>query len=146
MGYTKKQAGVIYSAIKRGDINVPKGWTKAMYDMVGYWNDYALRHESAMNQKVWYQVYRILDFIFDKRYDLCQYIIDGYSVETEQLDRVISSMTVTQDMLDNPESYGIEEFGFQLFWEVGDTYEVTEPYFEYVIKDGQNNEVARMAC
>ena len=147
MGYTKKQAGVIYGAIKRGNLTAPKGFIKAMYDMVGNnWNHYALRHESEFNQKVFWQTQSILDFIFDKRYDLCQYIIDGYSVETEQLDRVISSTTVTQDMLDNPESYGIDDMFFDFMYEVGDTYEVTEPYFMYVVKDEHDNEVTRVAC
>lgn len=146
MGYTKKQAGVIYSNIKRGNLTVPKGFVKAMYDMVGHWNDYAFRHESDFNQKVCHQVNRILDFIFEGRYDLCQYIIDGYYVSTVYTDRVIDTITVTQDVMDNPEKYGIEDLFFDWCYEVGDTYEVTETIQEYVVEDGNCNEIARFAC
>lgn len=33
--YTRKQAGVIYSAMKRGDIECPKEVISDMYDMAG---------------------------------------------------------------------------------------------------------------
>lgn len=33
--YTKKQAGVIYSAVKRGDVEAPKSVISEMYDLAG---------------------------------------------------------------------------------------------------------------
>jgi hypothetical protein len=86
--FTRKQAGVIYAANKRGDIHMSRKQVSDMYDTVGdpdaYDDDYR----------------QMVRFICDNRYDLAQAVIDGKKVEWRTVYEE-RDFIVTQDMFDH---------------------------------------------
>lgn len=107
---TRKQANVIYATYKRGDIAMSKAQANEMYDAVG----------DTENEGAYAFYKQVLDFIFKKRLDLAQALLDGKQV---RYDDGYEEVAITQDMLDNPEKYGIDDVFFELY-EVGDMYEI----------------------
>ena len=78
-GITKKQAGIIYKNIKNGNITVPKGFAKAMYDGVAL-SDFQLGKASTNIKDVSEKCFKAIDFICNGQIELAQAIIDGHEV------------------------------------------------------------------
>lgn len=66
--YSRKQAGVIYSAMKRGDIEVAPYVISEMYDMVGRVEIYTT-NESEYVQEFAAGVKLAIDYIFENDYE-----------------------------------------------------------------------------
>lgn len=131
---TRKQANTIYRAYKQGGLTLPKGFASKMYKVVGMdW--YELRHcydiEGASS--IAHMTAMAAIYIWEGRTDLAQAIMDGKDVELVRTTEVVREFEVTQDVLDNPEAYGIDEFEV-MFYELGMTYTVEEEHEEYVIR------------
>jgi len=131
---TKKQANTIYRAYKQGQLTLPKGFANKMYKVVGM-SDYELRHcyEIKGASSISHMTTVAAWYIWDGRTDLAQAIIDGKTVEETTVTEVVREFEVTQDVLDNPEAYGIGEIE-AMFYELGDTYRDERNYIEYVIR------------
>lgn len=137
----RNQANAIYRAYKNGHVNVSKHFISAMYKMVGL-SDYAARHESEFAQNVARKAGTAALYILDhdgsvadeeRGYELAQAVIDGKQVEQVKRTVVEREFEVTQDVLDNPEAYGIGEFEV-LFYGLGDTYTEENTYIDYEIR------------
>lgn len=118
---TRKQAGIVYGAAKRGDVTLDKRHAKEMYDIVGRrWGDLDLHDRSIM-----LHVNAAVGHIVAGRMALAQAELDGH--ETEELTRVVGTrkVEVTED--------NWIDFAFDLDhdYEVGDIAEeeVTETYW-----------------
>lgn len=66
---TRKQANIIYAAIKRGDLNAPASFTRKMYDAVG---DTTKETYETMRR---YQI--LVSLIIEEELELAQNVIDG---------------------------------------------------------------------
>lgn len=65
--YSRKQAGVIYSAMKRGDIEAPKSVISEMYDLVGCVDIFNTNDSSYIENFV-AGIKNAIDAIFDNDY------------------------------------------------------------------------------
>ena len=120
--FTRKQAGCIYAAYKRGDLRMTRKQVNHMYNVVG--------DTEAESDCEFYS--QILSFIFDKRLDLAQAMLDGKNVHMVEHE-IKADILVTQDVMDNPSKYGLG-WGDLIFYEVGDRYEeVIEVTTEWVV-------------
>lgn len=115
--YTRKQAGIIYAAIKRGDLVATKKFISELYNSVEDVYDVARIH--AVN--------RIIDHLFNKRFDLAQAEVDGHMTDT------IAVKTITRRA-------ATEEDGEVLFGmvEVGEMYDFEKTTLEWTVLDHDN--------
>jgi len=102
--FTRKQANVVYAAMKRGEVRMSRAQVKRLYDCVGT-ND--MQFSSACS------------FICEGRYDLAQAMLDGGRVEAYDVEHVTRTL-VTEE---NAHEY--------LFFEVGDVVEETTTETRY---------------
>lgn len=126
---TRKQAGIVYGAVKRGDLTLDRQHVREMYDLVGTpWSDMDVRERS-----IFMHVGSAIDHLFAGRKELAQAELDGHHVEERQ--RVIGTraVEVTED------NWLDFAFDFDHDYEVGDMAEeeVTETFWE--ITDGSWN-------
>lgn len=131
---TKKQANTIYRAYKQGELTLPKGFASKMYKVVGMdW--YELRHCYDIDgaSSVAHRTAVAASYIWDGRIDLAQAVIDGKTVDEVVVTETISEFEVTQDVLDNPEAYGIGKLEI-MFYSLGSTYTKEEDHIEYVVR------------
>lgn len=130
---TKAQANTIYRAYKRGELTLPKDFANKMYKTAGM-SDYALRHcrefDGAYRTAIATEI--AAKFIWDGRNDLAQAVVNGREVEEVTVTETIREFEVTQDVLDNPEDYGMDEMESWIY-EVGDIYTEECNHIEYVI-------------
>ena len=132
---SKAAANTIYRAYKQGELTLPKGFANTMYKVAGM-SEYELRHCYSIKNaySVAHRVWKAALYIWHEgRYDLAQAIIDGKDVNQVVVTKVIREFEVTQDVLDNPEAYGLDELEV-LFYDLGETYTEEEDTIEYVIK------------
>lgn len=137
---TKSEANAIYRAYKNNRLNVTKKFINAMYRIVKM-DSYTVGHESKFIQMVahraGYAGLLLLDYedsglSYDRLCELAQAVIDGKKVEKGTISEVIREFEVTQDVLDNPEAYGIGEVEI-FFYELGDMYTEETSRIDYVI-------------
>ena len=74
--YSKKQAGVIYAAVKRGDVTMGKPAISIMYDMVGGVDVFNTSQLDGID-RVKYAVKNAVDAIFAGDMELAQSCIDN---------------------------------------------------------------------
>lgn len=134
---SRAQANTIYRAYKQNQLVLPKGFANKMYKVAGM-SDYELRHCQAYEVKNAFHIATVTtlaaQYIWDNRIDLAQALIDGKYVERITVTEIVREFEVTQDVIDNPEKYGIDELEI-LFYEVGDMYTEERHHFEYVVTD-----------
>lgn len=87
---TRKQANIIYSAVKRGELNASKKFINKLYDSVE-------RTDSDM----YLRVNDIIDWIFKKNFDFAQAIIDGSLIEKKTVE-IVDGYRIATDHEDNP--------------------------------------------
>ena len=81
---TRKQAGIVYAAYKRGDLRLTRAQVRDLYDSVGEYSHYLTE---------------CIGHIIAGRLDMAQAIADGYSVE-EVTNEIVENVTLTQEMFD----------------------------------------------
>ena len=124
---TRKQAGIVYGAIKRGSVSLDKRHVKAMYDIVGTpWGSLDVH-----DRQVLMHIDAAIDHILADQYDLAQAELDGHYTELSQ--RVVGTrkVTVTDDnwidfAFDPEHDYEVgdiaEEDVIEEFWVVKDSH------------------------
>lgn len=101
---TKKQANIIYAAIKRGDLTASKKWINRMYNTVqNTCDDSLIMMHDCQN---------IVSLIFESNFEIAQAIIDGAHAEYRHVKVGTVTITVTKE---NEDDY--------LFYEIGDIVE-----------------------
>ena len=137
---TKSQANAIYRAYKNDRLNVTKKFINAMYKVVKM-DSYAVSHGSdfikMVAQRAGYAGLLLMDcdnsgLSYDRLCELAQAVIDGKKVEKVTISEVTREFEVTQDVLDNPEAYGLDELEV-LFYELGDMYTEGTDHIDYAI-------------
>ena len=137
---TKAEANAIYRAYKNDRLNVTKKFINAMYKIVGL-DSYTISHESdyrkMVAQRAGYAGLLLMDcdnsgLGYDRLCELAQAVIDGKKVEAVTISEVTRELEVTQDVLDNPEAYGLDELDI-FFYELGDVYTEEVSRIDYVI-------------
>lgn len=123
---TQKQAGIIYGAMKRGDIIMDAQHTKEMYDIVGVpWSDMDV-HDRQLSL----HLSEAIEHIFAGRTSLAQACLDGKKVTSKRIPVGTRKVTVTDDNwlefasdLDHDYEIGdvAEEEVFQDVWVISDT-------------------------
>ena len=107
--FTRKQANVIYTAFKRGELTMTRKQTSAMYDLVGK------QRVTEAEAKMRGMFERVIGFVFDGNIEMAQALLDGR--EVRKVYETITKVYTEQDEAD-------DWFGYI---KVGDTY--TEKVF-----------------
>ena len=137
---TKSEANAIYRAYKNDRLNVTKKFINAMYKIVGM-DSYTMGHESDYRKMVAYRAgyagLLLMDYdnsglSYDRLCELAQAVIDGKKVEKVTISEVTREFEVTQDVLDNPEAYGLDELEI-FFYELGDVYTEETRHIDYIV-------------
>lgn len=111
---TKKQANIVYAAIKRGDLVASRKWINDMYNTVGDCTDSSLEMMNRVNM--------VVSFISRGQLDLAQAIIDGKDVCERFVVTSITNVLITE-----------ENAGEYLFNEIGDIVEVEDGEWRWII-------------
>lgn len=110
---TRKQANIIYAAIKRGELNAPKSFVQALYTAVG----------DSDNITFVCTVPRIIDHIFNNRFELAQAEING---------KVTAFKTVATKTIARAAT--IDDW----FFEVGEMIEEQEEIKKWIVTEHNN--------
>lgn len=123
---TRKQAGIVYAATKRGDITMTKRAIGMMYDAVGC--PYADLRDDLRAVAV--RADRAIGHLFEGRNDIAQAILDGRDVERRPHVLGHVHFEVTEDNLEEVQERD------NLFAEVGDVmdYDVTDGFDWFVVE------------
>ena len=89
--FTKKQAGIVYAAIKRGELNASKATVNEMYALVG---QNALSTEEAVKRG---SFERCVGHIMNDRMELAQAELDGKRTELERYVERVEKRIATED-------------------------------------------------
>lgn len=111
---TRKQANIVYAAIKSGRIHADKKWINEMYNAVGN------RFDETANMMV--AVQKVVNFICENIDEFAQAVIDGKNVEEKYVVVGTHEVRVTEENIDN-----------YLFYEIGDVVEEEKGEWRWVI-------------
>ena len=110
---TRRQAGIVYGAIKRGEVTLDRQHTKEMYDLVGTpWSDMDVRERS-----IFLHLGSAIDHIIAGRPELAQAELDGRHTEERQRLVGMRQVEVTDD------NWLDFAFDFDHDYEIGDMAE-----------------------
>lgn len=98
---TRKQANVVYSAIKRGELTASKKWVNELYNAVENVDAVEMQDDAS----------RVIGFMFDGRLDLAQAIIDGKSVEKRYFITSSYEVLVTEELQEKDTRFWWDEVG-----------------------------------
>lgn len=108
---TKKQAGIVYAATKRGDVTADKKFIRKMYDLVGIrWMDLDPKERAIV-----IHAEQAVDHIVNGRLELAQAELDGRYTEQVWVITSVEKVIVTEENID-----AIDD----LFAEIGEEYEI----------------------
>ena len=108
---TKKQAGIVYAATKRGDVTADKKCIRKMYDLVGIrWMDLDPKERAIV-----IHAQQAVDHIVNGRLELAQAELDGKYTEQVWVITSVEKVIVTEENID-----AIDD----LFAEIGEEYEI----------------------
>lgn len=93
---TKKQAGIVYAAVKRGDVTMSAKQVRAMYDMVGD------------PEASYYHIAEAVSHIINGRFEMAQAELDGKYTECVEVVTSVESVLVTEE---NELDFIFEEIG-----------------------------------
>lgn len=110
--YTRKQAGIVYAAIKRGDLTASDKFVKALY------ND----AESTERVDRILAVNRIIDHVINNRFDLAQAEVNGCITDTVPV-KTVTRRPATEE--DGEVLFGIVK--------VGEMHDFSETTFEWAV-------------
>lgn len=107
---TKKQAGIVYAATKRGDVTADKRFIRKMYDLVGIrWMDLDPKERAIV-----IHAEQAVDHIMNGRLDLAQAELDGRYTEQVWVITSVEKVIITEANRDD----------IDLFAEIGEEYEI----------------------
>lgn len=107
---TKKQAGIVYAATKRGDVTADKKFIRKMYDLVGIrWMDLEPRERAIV-----IHAEQAVDHIMNGRLELAQAELDGKYTEQVWVITSVERVIITEANRDD----------IDLFAEIGEEYEI----------------------
>lgn len=108
---TKKQAGIVYAATKRGDVTADKRFIRKMYDLVGIrWMDLDPKERAIV-----IHAEQAVDHIVNGRLELAQAELDGRYTEQVWVITSVEKVIVTEENID-----AIDD----LFAEIGEESEI----------------------
>lgn len=108
---TKKQAGIVYAATKRGDVTADKRFIRKMYDLVGIrWMDLDPKERAIV-----IHAEQAVDHIMNGRLELAQAELDGRYTEQVWVITSVEKVIVTEENID-----AIDD----LFAEIGEESEI----------------------
>lgn len=109
---TKKQAGIVYAATKRGDVSADKKFIRKMYDLVGIrWMDLEPKERAIV-----LHAEQAVDHIMNGRLELAQAELDGRYTEQVWVITSVEKVIVTEE--------NQWDENISLFAEIGDEVEV----------------------
>lgn len=107
---TKKQAGIVYAATKRGDVTADKRFIRKMYDLVGIrWMDLESKERAIV-----IHAEQAVDHIMNGRLELAQAELDGRYTERVWVITSVEKVIITEANRDD----------IDLFAEIGEEYEI----------------------
>ena len=74
-GYTRKQAGVIYRAVKEGKIEMEKPAISKLYDWA---DDFGIDYNGSIN-RIMHEVHIAIDAIFEGDYEKAQAYVNAFA-------------------------------------------------------------------
>lgn len=90
---TKKQAGIVYAATKRGDVTADKRFIRKMYDLVGIrWMDLDPKERAIV-----LHAEQAVDHIMNGRLELAQAELDGRYTEQVWVITSVEKVIVTEE-------------------------------------------------
>lgn len=107
---TKKQAGIVYAATKRGDVTADKKFIRKMYNVVGIrWMDL-----TPDERAIAIHAEQAVDHIVNGRLELAQAELDGRYTEQVWVITSVEKVIITEENRDD----------IDLFAEIGEEYEI----------------------